>query len=80
MFHPSSEPNLDSEPSSHIVSQIMITLTINHIIVSIHMLNILTFMMIFAKLCPSSSSAGLSQALILISPDQPPTPRESIET
>ena len=25
-FHPSLEPNLDSEPSSHVVSQIMVTL------------------------------------------------------
>ena len=34
-FHPSSEIVVDSEPSSHIVSQIMVTLAINHIIVSI---------------------------------------------
>ena len=34
-FHHSSKQNFDSEPSPHIVSQIMVTLAINHIIVSI---------------------------------------------
>ena len=28
-FHPSSESKLDSEPSTHVVSQIMLTLAIN---------------------------------------------------
>ena len=34
-FHHASKQNFDSEPSPHIVSQIMVTLAINHIIVSI---------------------------------------------